>query len=200
MDPNADEPRDEVDADDAPQAPTDICGNSGDGGEGESPELEAPEASLEEQLALAQQKSGENWDLYLRALAEVDNLRRRSERELSQALRFGSERLTRELMPVLDSLELALSEHDADGDPARDGLEMIQRQFLQALDTVGVEAIEPIGEAFDPELHEAMTIQESAEAAPDSVLIVVQRGYRLSERLIRPARVVVAKAPEAAEG
>ena len=142
-------------------------------------------------------KVAENWDLYLRATAEVENARRRAERELAQALRFGPERLLRELMPALDSLALALSEHASEDDPARAGLEMIQRQFLQALDAVDVERLDPVGQPFDPELHEAMTMQETADAEPDTVLTVVQQGYRLQDRLVRPARVIVAKAPEA---
>ena len=98
-------------------------------------------------------------------------------------------------MPALDSLALALSEHAAEDDPARAGLEMIQRQFLQALDAVDVERLDPVGQPFDPELHEAMTMQETPDAEPDTVLTVVQQGYRLQDRLLRPARVIVAKAP-----
>ncbi len=166
------------------------------------PEVLAPEETLtpeEERVRELEQavaKAQENWDLYLRASAEVENARRRAERDLAVALRYGAERLIRELMPALDSLELALAEHGEEGDPARAGLEMIQQQFLQALTNVGVEPIDPVGEPFDPEWHEAMMLQESTEAMPDTVLTVVQRGYRFGERLIRPARVVVAKAPE----
>ena len=163
-----------------------------------APEAEAltPEEGLARELEQALAKAQENWDLYLRASAELENARRRAERDLAVALRYGAERLIRELMPALDSLELALAEHSEEGDPARAGLEMIQQQFLQALTNVGVEPIDPVGATFDPEWHEAMTLQETTEATPDTVLTVVQRGYRLGERLIRPARVVVAKAPE----
>jgi len=148
-------------------------------------------------LAAAEDQAQENWDLYLRASAELENMRRRAERDLAQALRYGPERLVRELLPALDGLSLALAEHAAADDPARAGLEMIERQFMQALANVGVETLDPTGAAFDPELHEAISIQETADAAPDTILMVVQRGFVLNERLIRPARVVVARAPEA---
>jgi molecular chaperone GrpE len=197
MDPKEIEPTTAADAapedPDTPQAPDGAASDASDA------ESLTPEQIAARELATAQAKAQQNWDLYLRAAAETENLRRRAERDLAQVLRQGPERLVRELMPVLDSLELALAEHADAADPARAGLELIQQQFLQALTNVGVEPIDPVGAAFDPEWHEAMTTQESAEAAPDSVLSVIQRGYRLNDRLIRPARVVVAKAPEGAD-
>lgn len=162
---------------------------------GEAPAELTAEEALEAELEKARAEAVENWDLYLRARAEMENVQRRAEREQAQALRFGPERLCRELIPALDSLDLALATAEGEA-PMREGVEMTRKQLLQALEAVGVEVLDPQGQPFDPALHEAMTMLPSQEVAPDAVLEVVQKGYRLHDRLLRPARVVVAKAPD----
>ena len=151
---------------------------------------EAPEESLDE----LRQKAEDNWNRYLRIAAELDNLRRRSARELENAHKFGVERLVQAVLPVRDSIEAAL-EAGADADAATllEGERATLRLLDQALESVSVREIDPLGEPFDPTKHEAMSVLPSAEAEPDSVLEVIQKGYEIHDRLIRPARVIVAR-------
>ncbi|QKK02382.1 MAG: nucleotide exchange factor GrpE [Pseudomonadota bacterium] len=134
----------------------------------------------------------------LRTRAEMENVQKRSERELERARRFQLEALMRDLLPVIDGLEQGL-ENAAEGDSAREGLELTHRLLLKSLGSHGLEVIDPAGERFDPDWHEAMSLQPSDQAEPDTVLMVLQKGYRLHDRLLRAARVIVAKAPEAGE-
>ena len=149
---------------------------------------------LEEKLTLAEQKVHENWEKSVRAMAELDNVRRRAEREVANAHRYGLEKLINSLLPVVDSLEQALQLAEKSEDPAmHEGLELTMKLFLDALAKYDVQQLNPQGEPFDPQQHEAMTMQESADAAPNTVLAVFQKGYMLNDRVIRPARVIVAK-------
>jgi len=133
----------------------------------------------------------------LRAVAELDNVRKRAAREVEQAHKFGVEKLAQELLPVLDSLELAVANAGrADAASLVAGQEATLKLLAKAFEKHQVLALDPVGEPFDPERHEAMVMQPSATAAPDSVLTVVQRGYELNGRLLRPARVIVARAPD----
>lgn len=154
-----------------------------------------PEYSdLEQQLTLAEQKAHENWEKSVRAQAEVDNIRRRTERDIANAHRYALEKFSGGLLPVVDSLEQALQLAGQHGDDSmREGLELTMKLFLDVLDKHGVKQIDPLGEIFNPQLHEAMAIQPSEEAAPNTVLMVVQKGYLLNDRVIRPARVIVVK-------
>lgn len=157
--------------------------------------LEHPSyAGLEEKLTLAEQKSHENWEKAVRAMAELDNVRRRAERDVASAHRFGQEKLIRSLIPVIDSLEQAiqLSEEKAEGS-MHEGLLLTLKLFLDALSKAEVEVINPEGESFDPQEHEAMSMQEVPGVQPHTVLTVFQKGYKLNDRVIRPARVIVAK-------
>lgn len=147
---------------------------------------------LSEQLTLAEQKAHENWEKSVRALAELDNVRRRAEREVANAHRYGAEKLISALLPVVDSLEQAL-QMAAEDAAMREGLELTMKLFLDALQKFDVQQIDPMGAAFDPQEHEAMSIQDVPGAAPNSVIAVFQKGYKLSDRVIRPARVVVSK-------
>jgi molecular chaperone GrpE len=152
---------------------------------------------LEQALAQAEQRAKESQEQMLRALAELDNVRKRAQRDIEAANRYGLEKFAAELLPVQDSLELAIqSAARPEVDPAnlRQGQEATLQLLAKALEKLGVSAIRPLGESFDPARHEAMLAQESAEAAPDTVLQVVQAGYELNGRLLRPARVIVAKA------
>jgi molecular chaperone GrpE len=139
----------------------------------------------------------ENWDKYLRAVAELDNVRKRAQRDIDNARKFALERLCGELLAVRDSLELGLSAADsADLAALREGNEATLKLLNSTMEQFGVAEIDPLGEPFDPHLHEAMTMQPSADVEPGSVLTVFQKGYALNGRLLRPARVVVAAAPD----
>jgi len=151
-------------------------------------------SSLEEQLTLAEQKAHENWEKSVRALAELDNVRRRMEREVANAHKYGTEKLITSLLPVVDSLEQALQIAEKNSDTAMyEGLELTMKLFSDALQKFDVEQIDPTGEIFDPQQHEAMSIQDVPGAAPNSVIAVFQKGYKLNDRVIRPARVIVSK-------
>lgn len=157
-----------------------------------------PVQALQAALAAAEFKAIQNYDNYVRAVAEQDNLRKRGQRDVEQALRYGLEKVLNDLLPVKDSLEMSLQSVGEGPDaatPLATGLGMTLRMLSQALERQGVTELNPAkGEAFNPEWHEAMATQPSAEVEPDTVLTVVQKGYALNGRLLRPARVLVAKA------
>ena len=161
-----------------------------------SPEaLEHPSYQvLEEQLTLAEQKAQENWEKSVRAMAELDNVRRRMEREVTNAHKYGMEKLATGLLPVVDSLEQALQLADKESNAAmHEGLELTMKLFMDVLQKFDLDQIDPVGEVFDPQQHEAMSIQDVPGTAPNTVVAVFQKGYKLSDRVIRPARVVVSK-------
>ncbi|RFA28237.1 nucleotide exchange factor GrpE [Alkalilimnicola ehrlichii] len=158
---------------------------------------------LAKQLAEAEQKAEENWNNFLRARAELENVRRRSERELEQAHKYGVEKIAADLLPVKDSLEMgiaaALDEH-ADVEKLREGQELTLKMLEQVFERFSVEEVNPQGERFDPEKHEAMAAQESPDHEPNTVMHVVQKGYLLNDRVLRPAMVVVSKAASQGPG
>ena len=156
---------------------------------------EAPESIETLRAELAQSE-----DARLRAQAELQNAQRRHAREREAAARYRVEPLARELLDVVDALDEAAAVPDAAPAALREGQELIRRRLAGILEKFGVEALDPAGEAFDPQLHEALAARPDAAAAPGSVLEVLRRGYRLHERLLRPARVVVAAAPAAEAG
>ncbi len=163
------------------------------------PETAAGLIELEQlklRLAEAEERAKNHWDQYLRSVAELENVRKRAVRDVEQAHRFGLERLAQELVPVKDSLDLAV-ENAAKVEPAAliAGQEATQRLLVKAFEKLGIAELNPLGEPFDAHQHEAMMAQESTTAEPGSVLAVIQRGYSLSGRLLRAARVIVAKAP-----
>ena len=154
---------------------------------------------LKAELAEARQQAAQNWDGYVRAVAELDNLRKRSQRDLENAHKFALERIVQELLPVKDSLEAGIAAAAEAAESQREGLEMTLKMLTTVLARSGVSEVNPAqGTAFNPELHEAMTMQPSAEVPPGSILLTVQKGYQLNERLLRPARVIVAKMPGSA--
>ena len=135
----------------------------------------------------------DNWDKATRALAELDNVRRRAEREVAQAHKYSLERFVDGILPVVDSLEQALQLVDEHADQAmHEGLALTMKLFLSVLSKFQVEQLDPMGQSFNPQEHEAMSMQDS-DAPSSSVVMVFQKGYKLNDRLIRPARVVVAK-------
>jgi len=141
-------------------------------------------------------------DMALRAEAEMQNLRRRSERDVQNAHKFGAERLVQNLLPVLDSLEKAietsLQAGTAEDDPQLEGLKLCLKLFSEVLEKEGIEVVDPLGQPFDPNVHEALSLIENPDMEPNSVMAVIQKGYRLHERLVRPAMVMVSKAPAGA--
>ncbi|GAB6041891.1 nucleotide exchange factor GrpE [Endothiovibrio diazotrophicus] len=145
----------------------------------------------------ARAKADDHWNQVLRINAELDNLRKRSSRDLENAHKFALEKFAGELLPVRDSLEMGLAaaeNSEGDVEKIREGMELTLKMLSGAMEKFGIVQVDPKGEKFDPQLHEAMSMMESAEAEPNTVLHVVQKGYQLNERLIRPAMVVVAKA------
>ena len=156
----------------------------------------SPSMEPEDALAEARRAAQEHLDRALRAQAELENVRRRAERDLAQAHKFALERFVSELLPVKDSLELGLAASAEKGVTAAgiaEGVELTLRMFEQAMEKFGVEPVDPAGDPFNPEFHQAMTMQESDTAESGTVLTVVQKGYLLNERLVRPAMVIVAK-------
>ena len=160
----------------------------------ESPEKNAD--SLEAQLEQAQAKASENWDQFIRAKAEMDNLRRRSVKDLENAHKFGIEKFATELLPVLDSMVMGLAVEDASAESLREGMELTMNMLEKMMEKLGIDEIDPLNEKFDAAKHQAMTTQPSDEVEPNTVLAVMQKGYSLNERLIRPAMVIVSKAAE----
>ncbi len=164
----------------------------------EAAAAETPQ-DLQQQLEAAQAQSNENRDLYMRTAAELENVRKRAEREALAARKYGVEKLAADLLGVRDSLELGLAaaaDENAEIKAVVEGLELTLKQLTDVLDKYGVKVLDPVGEAFNPDFHEAMTTQESTEHAPNTVMQVLQKGYQLHDRLLRPALVVVAKAPD----
>ena len=150
---------------------------------------------LQQALAESEERAKSHWEQYLRAVAELDNVRKRAQRDIESANRYGLEKLAQELLPVRDSLELAVQNAGkADTRSLVQGQEATLKLLAKALEKIGVAPINPHGEPFDPARHEAMLAQESPTAEPNSVLQVVQPGYEINGRLLRPARVIVSKA------
>lgn len=149
-------------------------------------------------LAAAEAKAAENWDRYLRAVAEADNIRKRAARDVENARKYGLENFGRDLLAVRDSLEMGIqAAENADVETLLEGKEATLKLLTTTLERFGIEEVDPVGQPFDPEFHEAMTMQPSTEAEPGSVLTVIQKGYSLNGRLLRPAMVVVAAEPAA---
>ena len=154
------------------------------------------EADATAALAAAEARATENRDSYLRAVAELDNFRKRSEREIENARKFAIERFAQELVTVGDALEAGINAGAATPGPALlEGAQATLRQLYRAFDKAGIKIIDPAGQPFDPEWHEAMVAQESADHPPNTVLSVIQKGFSLNGRLLRAARVIVSKAP-----
>jgi len=150
------------------------------------------DAGLAELKALAD----ENWDRYLRAAAELENVRKRASRDVENAHKFALERFCSELLAVKDSLEMGLAAADkADVQSLLAGKEATLKLLTATMERFGVSELNPEGEPFDPQEHEAMSMQPSSDVEPGSVLTVFQKGYALNGRLLRPARVVVASEP-----
>ncbi|MDD2724828.1 MAG: nucleotide exchange factor GrpE [Methylovulum sp.] len=154
---------------------------------------------LKKELAEAKQKAHENWDKAVRTQAEMENLKRRTQKDLEDAHKFALTGFAKELLPVLDSLELGLQAATGDNDEVkkfREGSELTIKQFEAAFARFNVVTINPVGEPFNAEHHQAMVMQAVEGAVPNTVVTVFQKGYLLNGRLLRPAMVVVAKAAD----
>lgn len=172
----------------------------------DTPEQAAPGAggqneleTLRAQLDDAEARAAAAKDAQLRAAADLENTRRRLEREASNNLKYAAEKLLGELLAVADSLELGLKAAELADGPARamgEGLQLTYRQLMSVLEKHGVKQIDPRGQPFNPDFHQAMSMAPSAAVPPNHVLDVMQKGYSLHERLLRPAMVVVARTPD----
>lgn len=154
------------------------------------------EKDIEQLLAETKKEAEQHWDSLLRLQAEMENLRRRTRLDVESAHKYGVEKLINALIPVADSLELGLdaaNKPEASLDSIREGVDMTFKLLLDVLADFNVERIDPAGEKFDPQLHEAMTMLPSPQHEPNTVMEVFQKGYALNSRLIRPARVIVSK-------
>lgn len=173
------------------------CGAEAAAGAEGAGEAAAPDTveNLQTALKLAEAKVIEHYDLYVRAMAELENTRRRASEEVQKAHKYGIEKFAENLLPVVDSLEKALEVTKDDQDnPMREGMLATYRQLVHALDVSGMKPIDPKGEAFDPHKHQAIAMVPAAEGvAPGSVVEVFQRGWLISERVLRPAMVSVAQ-------
>ena len=164
----------------------------------QSPEAEI--AMLYAELEAAKQTIADQKDGVVRAAADVDNIRRRAAQDVEKAHKFALEKFANELLPVIDNLERAIEFSDKENEtlkPLLEGIDMTVKSFNDAVAKFGVEIVNPQGEQFNPDFHQAMSIQPSNDVTPNTVLAVMQKGYTLNGRLLRPAMVMVSKAADA---
>ncbi|HDY8038243.1 TPA: nucleotide exchange factor GrpE [Vibrio vulnificus] len=162
----------------------------------EADESAAKIAELEAALLASEARVKEQQDSVLRAKAEVENMRRRTEQEIDKARKYALNRFAEELLPVIDNLERAIQAADAESEavkPLLEGVELTHKTFVDVVSKFGLKEINPEGQPFNPEWHQAMSIQESPDHESNSVMFVMQKGYELNGRVIRPAMVMVAK-------
>jgi molecular chaperone GrpE len=148
--------------------------------------------SLQQKLEEAEAKANENWDKALRIQAEMDNLRKRSEKQVEDAHKYAVKKFVEEILPVADSLEMGYAV-EGEVEQIREGIGLTMNVLKAAMEKFNVVAIDPLGEKFNPDLHQAMAMQPSEEYENDHVSAVMQKGYTLNGRLVRPAMVMVAK-------
>jgi molecular chaperone GrpE len=155
-------------------------------------------AELEKALKKSEEKVEDQKDSVIRAKAEVENMRRRSTQDVQKAHKFALEKFASELLPVLDNLERAIQFSDKENEAVKtvvEGVELTYQSFIASVEKFGMEVVDPQNEAFNPDRHQAMSMQENAELKPNTVIAVMQKGYVLNGRLLRPAMVMVSKAP-----
>ena len=174
---------------------TEVSGAAVDGPEAGAPATGDSTADpAEAALAAAEAKASENWERYLRAAAEAENTRKRAARDVEKAHKFALEQIGKELLAVRDTLELGLaSAENASIESLLEGSSATLKLLTTTMERFGIAVVDPAGEPFDPEYHEAISVQPSETVEPGSVLTVVQKGYSLNGRLLRPALVVVAE-------
>jgi molecular chaperone GrpE len=175
---------------DSREAPVSEPGEEGPG------DAAGEEVSLDETLVQLRDEAAAAKDLAMRAQAEAQNVKRRAEQEVEKARKFALEQFTRELLPVVDNLERALEAAAGGGEgtrPIAEGVELTLKSFRDVMAKFNIEPVDPQGEPFDPNLHQAMSTVENNEVEPNSVIAVIQKGYTLNGRLMRPAMVMVSK-------
>jgi molecular chaperone GrpE len=155
--------------------------------------IQADADELGQKLAEYENKLGEMREILLRERAEIENQRKRLQRDLEQARRFANEKLLGELLPVCDNLERGLGVANADVTALREGMDLTLKALSKVAEANGLKAIDPLGQPFNPELHQAMSMVDAPGAAPNTVVAVMQKGYVLNDRLLRPALVSIAK-------
>lgn len=179
--------------------------------EAEQPETEAEQevveltedqqriVELEAAVIAAETKFADQKDSVMRAIADADNARKRAQGEIDKARKFALEKFAGELLPVADNLERAIQVANPEDEtikPIVDGVELTLKSFVSTIEKFGMTVIDPQGQPFNPEQHQAMSMQENAELPPNTVLAVMQKGYEINGRLLRPAMVMVTRAPE----
>ncbi len=167
-------------------------------GQGDEPDHVELTALLED----ARGKADQHWDQCMRLQADIENLHKRGERDLANAHKYGLERFAAELLPVKDSLEMGLAAFDTDDaeiEKLKEGAELTLQMLGNALERFEIKEINPLDEPFNPDFHQAMSMQPRDDVAPNTVVTVVQKGYQLHDRLIRPAMVIVSQAPATVE-
>ena len=177
------------------EASEQIEADNGDGSSGQKGADDELELLGDEALAIALLEVEKFRDLALRAEAEMQNLQRRTARDVENAHKFGVEKFVQNMLPVVDSLEKAIESTGDNADAIAQGVRLCHKLMVDTLNKEGVEIIDPVGEPFDPNEHQAMSMVENPDMEPNSVLAVVQKGCKLNGRLVRPAMVMVSKAP-----
>jgi molecular chaperone GrpE len=158
--------------------------------------IEAGTEDLALLLEDARAKADDHWNQVMRIQAELENTRRRAQADIEKAHKYGLEKFAQELLPVKDSMEMGLAAAEGEEEVVaklREGTELTLRLLSGVLEKFGVKELNPLGEPFNPELHQAMSMQPSEGHAPNTVIVVMQKGYLLNDRLIRPAMVMVSK-------
>lgn len=181
------------------QADVEAAVEAADANEAEEVSPEAEIAMLYAELEAAKQTINDQKDGVVRAAADIENIRRRAAQDVEKAHKFALEKFANELLPVIDNLERAIEFSDKENEtlkPLLEGIDMTVKSFNDAVAKFGVEIVNPQGEQFNPEFHQAMSIQPSNDVSPNTVLAVMQKGYTLNGRLLRPAMVMVSKAAE----
>jgi molecular chaperone GrpE len=166
--------------------------------EAETVDVEHSAEELAAKLEEAEKKAADNWEQLLRTKAEMDNLRRRTQKDLENAHKFALEKFVSELLPVLDSMALGLDaakQENSTVESLQQGTELTMNMLKQVFEKFNVAEVDPQGEKFNPDHHQAMSMQENHELEPNTVMAVMQKGYLLNDRLVRPAMVMVSKAP-----
>jgi len=151
---------------------------------------------LAAELEKANATASENWEKLLLAKAEVENIRRRTQKDIEKAHRFSVEKFAKDMLPVVDSLEMGLAaadDSDVEATSLKEGMELTLKQLISSLEKSGVVQVNPVSEVFNPELHQAISMVPSPDHEPNSIIQVFQKGYTLNDRLLRPAMVIVAQ-------
>ena len=165
-----------------------------DEGEDSNKDVSPLNVDLKEELARKEKEAKDNYDKYLRAVADLDNYKKRAIREKTDIIKYGNENIIKDILPFVDSLDRALAHADSsDVQAFKEGIKLIQEQLLSCLKKHGVEKIDSVGLDFDPNFHEAMMQVESEEHAENKVVNEVQKGYLLNGRLLRPSKVCICK-------